>query len=76
MGWEGWSIPVYTNDTVASGGFSDKHIIPNQVNFSCHGVLIVYLFVCLDILIQQDVFLLGSPDMLIMTMVGAYIFLE
>lgn len=38
--------------------------------------LIVYLFVCLDILIEQDAFLLGSQDMLIMTMVGAYIFLE
>src|SRR5574337_1031067 len=38
--------------------------------------LIAYLFVCLDILIQQDVFLLGSQDMLIMTMVVACIFLE
>ena len=28
VGWEGWSIPIYTNDTVALGGFSDKHIIP------------------------------------------------
>ena len=36
--WEGRSIPIYTNDTVALGGFSDKHIIPNQVNFSYHGV--------------------------------------
>ena len=38
VGWEGRSIPIYTNDTVALGGFSDKHIIPNQVNFSYHGV--------------------------------------
>ena len=76
VGWEGRSIPIYTNDTVALGGFSDKHIIPNQVNFSYHGVFDCFLFVCLDILIQQDVFLLGSQDMLIMTMVGAYIFLE
>ena len=28
VGWEGQSIPIYTNDTVALGGFSDKHIIP------------------------------------------------
>ena len=76
VGWEGRSIPIYTNGTVALGGFSDKHIIPNQVNFSYHGVFDRFLFVCLDILIQQDVFLLGSQDMLIMTMVGAYIFLE
>ena len=55
VGWEGRSIPIfpiYTNDTVALGGFSDKHIIPNQVNFSYHGVFDRYLFVCLDILIQ------------------------
>ena len=38
VGWEGRSIPIYTNDTVALGGFSHKHIIPNQVNFSYHGV--------------------------------------
>ena len=44
VGWEGRSIPIYTNDTVALGGFSDNHIIPNQVNFSYHGV-----FDCLPI---------------------------
>ena len=48
----GGPIPIYTNDTVALGGFSDKRIIPNQVNFSYHGVFDRYLFVCLDILIQ------------------------
>lgn len=75
VGWEDQSIPIYTNDTVALGGFSDKHIIPNQVNFSYHGMF-DRLPICLDILIEQDAFLLGSQDMLIMTMVGAYIFLE
>ena len=76
MGWEGWSIPIYTNDTVALGGFSDKHIIPNQVNFSYHGVFDRFLFVCLDILIQQDVFLLVRQDMPILTVVGTWTFLE
>ena len=75
VGWEGQSIPIYTNDTVALGVFSDKHIIPNQVNFSYHGMF-DRLPICLDILIQQDAFLLGSQDMLILTMVGACIFLE
>ena len=73
-GWEGRSIPIYT-DTVALGGFSDKHIIPNQVNFSYHGVF-DRLPVCLDILIQQDAFLLGRQDMPILTVVGTWTFLE
>ena len=75
MGWEGQSILIYTNDTVALGGFSDKHIIPNQVNFSYHGVF-DRLPVCLDILIQQDAFLLGRQDMPILTVVGTWTFLE
>ena len=75
VGWEGQSILIYTNDTVALGGFSDKHIIPNQVNFSYHGVF-DRLPVCLDILIQQDAFLLGRQDMPILTVVGTWTFLE
>ena len=57
------------------GGVSDKHIIPNQVNFSYHGVF-DRLPVCLDILIQQDAFLLGRQDMPILTVVGTWTFLE
>ena len=64
-----------TIERICPGRFSDKHIIPNQVNFSYHGMF-DRLPICLDILIEQDAFLLGSQDMLIMTMVGAYIFLE
>jgi hypothetical protein len=76
VGWEGRSIPIYTNDTVALGGFSDKHIIPNQVNFSYHGVF-DHLPICLSRYFNSTrFFLLESQDMLIMTMVGAYIFLE
>ena len=47
VGWEGRSIPIYTNGTVALGGFLDKHIIPNQVNFSYHGVF-DHLPICLS----------------------------
>ncbi|MGT9596934.1 hypothetical protein ACVWA2_14950, partial [Enterococcus faecalis] len=73
---EGRSIPIYTNDTVALGGFSDKHFIPNQVNFSYHGVF-DHLPICLSRYFNSTrFFLLESQDMLIMTMVGAYIFLE
>ena len=76
VGWEDQSIPIYTNDTVALGGFSDKHIIPNQVNFSYHGVF-DHLPICLSRYFNSTrFFLLESQDMLIMTMVGAYIFLE
>ena len=38
--------------------------------------LITYLFVCLDILIQQVAFLLGRQDMPILTVVGTWTFLE
>ncbi|KAB0338002.1 hypothetical protein FD755_025397 [Muntiacus reevesi] len=37
VGWEMSSVPVYVNDTVLLGGFSDKHIFPQNANISYTG---------------------------------------
>ncbi|KAB0338691.1 hypothetical protein FD754_024404 [Muntiacus muntjak] len=37
VGWEMSSVPVYVNDTILLGGFSDKHIFPQYANISYTG---------------------------------------
>ncbi|KAF4023394.1 hypothetical protein G4228_015002 [Cervus hanglu yarkandensis] len=37
VGWEMSSVPVYVNDTILLGGFSDKHIFPQNASISYTG---------------------------------------
>ncbi|XP_061000121.1 endogenous retrovirus group K member 6 Env polyprotein-like [Dama dama] len=37
VGWEMSSVPVYVNDTILLGGFSDKHIFPQNASISYSG---------------------------------------
>lgn len=37
VGWEMSSVPVYVNDTIFLGGFSDKHIFPQNASISYTG---------------------------------------
>ena len=37
VGWEMNFVPVYVNDTILLGGFSDKHISPQSANISYSG---------------------------------------
>ena len=37
VGWEKSFVPVYVNDTILLGGFSDKHISPQSANISYSG---------------------------------------
>ena len=39
VGWEMSFVPVYVNDTILLGGFSDKHISPQSANIFLFRVL-------------------------------------